>query len=237
MSSLIPYTEMLNKHEGQIAFVLGCGTSLCEINTGPKSPIHDHVVLTTNSGILAVPWINGEQENRYWISNDSSVMKWDYWENIRSSKCNKIIRNSWSKFYHKLDSSFYEFWPRPTEEGTINKEDKGLAYCSSIPSCIDFAIQSGCKKIFLLGVDQYRAGIKSHFWQKWPPNKQPKRIFSSRPNSWHEQEKVFLNYNNRAYSALAKFAEEMNCKIYNCNPKSRVVAFDKISFEQSLNIR
>ena len=236
MTNLPLYTELLNKNKSNISFIVGCGTSICNLDLSENSPIHNHMVLTTNSGILALPWQKGLYKNRYWISNDSSVMKWDYWNKVKRSKSIKIVRNSWFKFYNELDSYFYEFWPRSTSEDIIDSKEQGLAYCSSVPSCIDFSIQSGCKKIFLLGVDQYRDQGKSHFWQRWPTYQQPKRFGSSRPNEWDSQKNVFVNYNNKAYKTLNKFAKSEGCKIYNCNIKSKVEYFNKISFEKALNM-
>ena len=169
---LLPsYEEFINKHEGETACVVGAGTSLFEADL---DFIHNSVVFSVNSSILLMPWESGSSDKRYWVSNDAGVTKWTYWEKVMSSKCNKIIRNSWEKNYNGFDlTDFYKFCPRPTSEDIINENDIGLAYCSSVPSSVDLAIQMGCKRIFIFGADQYMVNNKSHFWEYWPIKDRP----------------------------------------------------------------
>lgn len=221
------YNYCYQKHSGERAFVVGAGTSLYDLDL---SKIHNHVVISINSSILLMPWDDGDFSHRYWISNDSLCMKWSWWNKVLRSKCCKIVRNSWSKYFEELSKyNFLQFTPRSTPENIVEKDDKGLCYCSSVPSGIDLAIKMGCKEIFLLGVDQYMIGNKSHFWQYYPYNKQPRKkdgILAS-----FSQQKWTFSYNDKAYSGLKLLCDEMNIKIVNCNLKSRVNIFDKIDFK------
>ena len=191
-------------------------------------PLKKSVVITVNSSILAMSWDGGNPYNRYWISNDAVVMKWTYWKQIKSAKCTKIVRSSWEKYEDKING-FLMFDPRPTPENIINYSDQGLAYCSSVPSAIDLALQMGCKRIYLLGVDHYTDGSKSHFWQCWGHKKQPRG-----PLAPITQQKQSFEHNMQAYEALNGFADFMDAKIYNCNENSKVEIFEKINFQDSL---
>jgi len=233
MTILPSYSKFIDCHKGEHAFIVGSGTSIYNKDI---SFIQDHVVCCVNSSIMLMPWSNGSKSKRYWLSNDSGVMAWSYWKDVLSSHSNKIVRSSWNHLYNKFDTSdFSEFKIRPTPENEVNPNDTGLAYCSSVPSSLDFAIQSGCKKIFLLGVDQYQYKGKSHFWQFYPKDKQPKRWMSNNPNSFKSQQYAF-GFNELAYDALKGFADYSECKIYNCNPISRIDYFDKISIEEAKEI-
>ena len=139
-------------------------------------------------------------------------MRWSWWEDVKKSRCTKIVRNSWEKYKDELEG-FLFFEPRPTPEDIINSEDIGLAYCSSVPSAIDLAIQMGCKKIFLLGVDHNSHLGKDHFWQLWPKKHWPKANPPAQ-GSWSQQQTVFP-YNMKAFKALKRFADEKNVDIYN----------------------
>lgn len=215
------YVQLINKHRGENAFIFGAGPSLWKNMQEPFfEEIHKHgITIVVNSAVIAVPDFD------YWISNDALCRRWSWWKDVEKGKGIKVVRNSWEKYKDEL-KDFLFFEPRPTPEDTINCGHIGLAYCSSIPSSIDLAIQMGCKKIFLLGVDQDDYNGRHHFWQfmdKQPIAKPPAQ------GPWQQQKKVF-DLNIEAYEALKCFAECKNIKIYNCNPESKVEVFEKIKF-------
>lgn len=229
------YLKLVGKHKEEYAFVVGAGSSLHNISQNPQfNEIQNHVVISINSSIMLMPWKDSKDSgNRYWISNDSLVRYWDWWGCVKDSKCQKIVRNSWRKYKKELDGFLY-FKPRPTSEGIINSKDVGLAYCSSVPSGMDLAIQMGCKKIFLLGVDHHNIGGYDHFWQYWDKKKQPRQLRPAQ-GTYSQQKKVF-KFNNLAYKALHKFAKERGVKIYNCSASSKVKEFKIITFDDVLEI-
>lgn len=221
------HKKLLDIHSGEVAFVVGAGTSLYNLNI---DAIHKHVVIAVNSAILLMPWESGDYQRRFWISNDALCMKWNWWPKVLKAHCTKIVRNSWEKYFGQIkDFGFYQFVPRRTDEGTIEDDDLGLCYCSSVPSGIDLAIKMGCKKVFLLGVDQYFIGPKSHYWQMWAPLKQPRRL--DRKMATQSQQEWTFDYNNRAYKALSSLADRKGVQIFNCNPQSKVESFRKIKYE------
>jgi len=258
------YERLIDLHNGQNAFIIGSGTSLFKITKHKRyQDIFDHVSIAINSSILATNWLDGDPYNRYWTSNDVCAMLWSYWSQVLSSKCSKVIRDSWEKHYDYLepyDDWFYEFSPRTGWSGApqninellygegckepetdsekdiaIKKDERALCAISSIPSAIDLAIQMGCKKIFLLGVDHYMAGGKSHFWDYLPERERP-RVSVGGFRATHRMQKAMFEENMKTYAALDRFAQKKNAKIFNCNDKSRVKSFDKISFDEALEM-
>lgn len=223
------YLTLRDKHKGQNCFIVGAGPSLYETMRHPKyKKIFKHVSIFVNSSILAIKNNYAKERRTYWISNDALVMRWTYWHDLKIANCTKIVRNSWLK-YKKAIKGFLIFHPRPTAEGVVNSKDKGLAYCSSVPSALDLAIQMGCKRVFLLGVDHYMDGAKSHFWQYWTNSKWPKG-----PLAAQGQQMSSFQFNLRSFKALKGYAEKKRVKIYNCSRLSRVKYFKKITFEDAL---
>lgn len=236
MANLPPYTDLLKRHEGQTAIICGAGPSLeLEFNQHHRrEAIHAHTVFAVNSAIMNVDWDEGSPERRYWISNDALCRRWGYWKNVMRSRATRIVRDSWEKYYDEIPD-FYYFWRRPTAEGIVNSEDDGLAYCSSVPSSLDFAIQSGHKRIILLGVDHRMTDGKSHFYQFWPISKWPKG-WQMLLASQSQQKSVFVDYNALAFSALKIFADEKGVEVFNANPMSKVEAFPKITLDEALEM-
>jgi len=228
------YKILIDKYKDQnkYIFVVGAGPSLYQISRLQEfqKEIFKHPVISVNSSILVMPWYDGKPDDRYWISNDALVMRWTYWPKVQKSKCIKIVRNSWEK-YHDTVKNFLIFNPRKTSENIINPDDIGLAYCSSIPSGVDLAIQMSCRMIFLLGVDHYMDKFRSHFWQYWHMRNQPKG-----PLSPQQQQKSSFGFSVQTYNALKKFAKSRGIKIYNCSKDSKLDVFKKIDFMKAFDI-
>tara|TARA_Y100000310_G_scaffold283671_1_gene305826 strand:- start:136 stop:888 length:753 start_codon:yes stop_codon:yes gene_type:complete len=246
------YLAFADLYKGETAWIVGAGPSLLGwYNHEKKNEIFNDIVISVNSAIFAMPWGGYPHPNkdiktevvtersssrfrRFWVSNDSLCRRWSWWDFLKSKHCHcdKIVRNSWEPYYSEIPDFFY-FWPRPTSEGVINPDDQGLAYCSSVPTSIDLAIQMGCKNIYLLGVDQEFVQGKSHYWQFFPRDNQPTRIDRVMA-TLEQQNDVFQNYNPLAFDALQKFANVKNVKILNVNPNSKVDSFEKVKMEEIL---
>lgn len=231
-------TKLLNKHEGQIAFVCGAGPSFYNIMCSYYfSNIFEHIVISVNSSILAMPWIDRKMcrstlsQNRfYWISNDSLCLRWSWWDIVKQSKCIKIVRDSWEKFENELEGFLY-FSPRLTPVDVIDEKEHRLAYCSSVPTAIDLAIQMGCKRVFLLGVDHKEVNGRKYFWEFMDSSKRPKAKKPAQ-EPW-EQRKELFETNKVAFKALRNFAEKKSVSIMNCEcgVDSYVNEFVKIKWE------
>ena len=202
------YEKLINKHRGEPCFIFGAGPSLWHNMHEPFfKKIKQHgITIAVNSSVMAIPDFD------YWISNDALCRRWSWWKSVKDGSGIKIVRNSWGKYKAELED-FLFFSPRNTSEDIIDSTDKGLAYCSSVPSAIDLSIQMGCKNIFLFGVDHNEYKHKHHFWQFMKVDNQPKANPPAQ-GPWSQQKKVF-DINVKAYEALNKFAEEKGSKIYN----------------------
>ena len=73
--------------------------------------------------------------------------------------------------------------------------------------------------------DHYIVDGKTHFWEYFPKDKQPRG-----PKSPIQQQESVFEFNNLAFNALKDFANFRNVKIFNCNMKSKVDVFEKIDF-------
>ena len=204
------YTILRGKHKGANAFIFGAGPSLWYNMHEPFFPdIPKYgITISVNSSVMAVPDFD------YWVSNDALCLRWSWWENVKRGRGTKVVRSSWSK-YRKHLKDFLFFEPRPTDEGTVKPEDVGLCYCSSVPSSIDLALQMGCKKIFVFGLDHHKHRGNHHYWQFMPKPEQPvcKPMVQDK---WDRQKSVF-NMNLLSFSALKKYADQEDVKIYNVN--------------------
>jgi len=227
---LISYEELIGKHKGETCFIFGAGPSLWHnmqhrfFKDIPKYGI----TIAVNSAVMAVPKFD------YWVSNDVLCRKWSWWKDVVAGKGAKVVRDSWKKYKKELNS-FLFFSPRPTSEDVINVDDKGLAYCSSVPTSIDLAIQMGCKKIFLFGVDHSNHEGRHHFWQYM--NKQEWPV--SKPNvqdSCERQQEVF-NISMKAYEALWSFAEHSKVDIYNVSRISYGSYWSKVKIFRRIEMK
>lgn len=221
------YKELIGKHKGETAFVVGAGTSLKKAMDMPEfGHMHEHVVISVNSSILAMPWADGDSDKRYWISNDSATRYWSYWQNVLDYKANKLVRDSWEPYYEEVPN-FHIFKPRTG--AWVNDAGHGLVPVSSVPSAIDLAIQMGCKRVYLVGVDHYFVADKSHFWQLWPKDKQPTTVQHFAPKPM--QRKIFGD-NMAFYELINGFAMHSGAKVHNLNHRSKVLAFEFLRPEE-----
>lgn len=234
---LKPYTDLsdlVGIHRGSKCFVVGAGPSLAFADL---SHIHNHVVISTNSSALLMPWDKGSENKRYWISNDTLVLQWSYfWTHVLRAKCSKIVRTSWRKHEDKIKHyGFRYFSPRKVEKIPLQRLGEMLCSTSSVPTAIELAIIMGCHSIYLLGVDHKMVHSNSHFWQfwdkgKWPQRKEKGKNF--RPEQKH-QLKVF-KMNLAVYEALQELAEREGSKIYNCSIRSIVTTFPFLSLDEAM---
>ena len=178
--------------------------------------------------------LNLDSEKHYWVSNDTLCRRWSYWPDVEKSNCTKVVRDSWKKYRKVMTNTLY-FSPRPTSEDVVDPKDKGLCYCSSIPTSIDLAIQMGCKKIFLFGVDHNDSSGRHHFWQLLYDRENRPTANANIYDSWRKQSKVF-EFNKQAFKALKKFANKKKVEIYNCSDITKVTDFDRISIEYAFKL-
>lgn len=227
-------SDLANAHLGKKCFVVGAGPSVAFAKLKCLDP---YVVISVNSSILLLDWSRGSSDNRFWISNDSLCLKWDYfWKKVIKSSCTKIVRDSWRKYHAKTDPyGFRYFQPRQSESIPLAVDDGGLCSVSSVPTAIDLALLMGCQSIYLLGSDQQMMHGNSHFWQFWEKDKRPRRSDKDRnfkPEQNHQIE--IFEKNISVFSALNEFAIRLGCSIYNCCNRSKLTMFPKVDLEDCL---
>jgi len=196
----------------------------------------DDVVIAVNSAILLMPWEpagRSKSDKRYWISNDSLCLKWDYFRKVLRSDCTRIYRESWLKHEQEYKQySFQYFRPRKDEftAGELLPTDGGLCSVSSVPTAVDLAIWLGCGSVYLLGVDHCFDGDKTHFWHYWPKEKWPRmcgRVF--------DHDKKGQNYifekNVAVFRKLKRYAVSQSVPVLDCSPISSLDVFEKVDLE------
>ena len=225
--------DLKNSYSGSKCFIIGAGPSVAFLDL---SQIHDHLVIAVNSAAMLMPWLK-KGKGRFWISNDSLVIKWSYFKtHIEPFSCVKLIRTSWAKHARYLKGKGYRYF-RARERGydqPIDDSDAGLTGVSSVPTAIDLAILLGAQQVYLLGVDHKMVQNKSHFWQFWHRSKWPQRVDKSknyRPEQKHQHE--IFEKNLVAFEHLNNYAQAQGVDIYNLNKSSAVKVFPKIRFEEA----
>ena len=226
-----PYSDLSDFkdiHVGRRCFVVGAGPTLALQDI---SSLRNDVVITVNSSILLLDWSVGESTDRYWISNDTLCLQWDYfWQKVLQGCCQKIVRTSWKEHADKvMKHNFRFFKPRPTPVvSPLSNDGQALCSVSSIPTAVDFALLTGCNEIYLLGVDHKILYGNSHFWQFWPKDKWPQRKSKGknfRPEQSHQVRK--FDENIQSYEVLKELGDRVGAKIYNCSNPSIIDVFEK----------
>ena len=231
-----PWTDLSDLqdiHKGEKCFICGAGPSIAFLDL---KEIHNFLVISVNSSAILMPWEAGEKNKRFWVSNDTLVTRWSYFEKVKHYNCHKVIRTSWKGRYDELkDHNFRYFAPRPSDCHPLSDSCDYLCSVSSVPTAIDLAILMGCNRIYLLGVDQTMVHGNSHFWQFWNRDKWPRRSDKGRyyrPEQKH-QIKIFKQ-NQEVFESLKEYAVRRNVKIYNCSSRSLLKTFECKSLENAL---
>lgn len=228
-------SDLKDRHKGGKCYVFGAGPSIGFLKLDEVKD--SDIIISVNSSALLVDWMKGSSDNRYWISNDRLCLHWDYfWKCVLRAHCTKIVRTSWKKYDDQIRGhDFRYFAPRESQVTPLSDDDGGLCSVSSVPTAIDLAILMGCKRIYLVGVDQRMLHGNSHFWQfwdrkKWPRRKEKERNF--RPEQKH-QIKIFEE-NVEVFEALREYADRNGATIKTCGTVSSLEVYEKITFAQAL---
>lgn len=227
-------SDLKDKHLGEKCFVVGAGPTVGFLKL---NVIENDVIISVNSSIMLFDWSQGSDGYRYWTSNDVLCMRWDYfWKYVLRANCTKVVRTSWKKYDEQIaNHGFRYFAPRKSQSSPISSEDGGLCSVSSVPTAIDLAILMGCKKIYLLGVDQKMIHGNSHFWQfwdrkKWPIRQDKQKNF--RPEQKH-QHRIFEE-NVDVFTSLRDHAAQCGAVIKNCSTASSLKVYDFITLTDAL---
>jgi hypothetical protein len=222
----------LDRFSGASCCVVGAGPSINQADIGMCYSMPCFIV---NSAILALDWSTGLGEDRFWISNDTLCLRWSYWEKVKNSLCNIVVRESWEKHANIIPSRARFFSPRKSNT-IIDESDDGLCYCSSVPTCLDMAIKFGFKKIYLFGVD-HDIDNNGYFWSSWSEDKKPMQVvdyagerkFLTKPLALvqpKDQRISVWNENIDCFQSISNYAALKDVKIMNMNKSSKIKSFE-----------
>lgn len=159
-------SDFRDKHKGEIAFILGGGPSLHYLDI---DLIKDHVCITVNSAIKKHFLCD------YFVSDDSDIQGWNYYDSLRSSPCVKFLYDK--KFEGKCDDLkdvhmySHTWWYSPEDklynlDGLkLTKNEPIVGARMSLGSAINIAYVMSADPIVLLGNDCQLKNGKRYYWQ------------------------------------------------------------------------
>ena len=170
--------HLRDKHKGQMAFLIGGGTSLISVN---EERLRDYITITVNSGILFCPCCD------YFVSDDPAISNWTYYEDVWESPCTKLLyKDRFASICKKkknvvLYTHTWWFSPKGNKYNMdglrLKKKEPIIGSRTSMGSALHLAYILGCDPIILLGNDcKLSRDGKRYFWQYWPKKKQPKKV-------------------------------------------------------------
>lgn len=164
-------SDLANKHENKLGFVVGAGPSLHYVDNEDLKP---YVNIAVNASILRI-W----EFCDYFCTDDWDVANWQYWwKELANSKCLKFFYEKKLKgktkpikdeeivwFDHKL-----WFDPqtktKPANGLVLTKDPKKpiIGARTSAGTAVHLLHILGCDPIVLLGMDSCFEGDKKYFW-------------------------------------------------------------------------
>lgn len=213
MKCVINYNleDLYNTKAGKTVNILGAGCSLFNVN---KEKLEKHDCIYINSAALIIPESFNKDSLKIWLSIDRLSTRWSYFsEIVVPNKCLKFVAKNFDIYCGQLLGNNFRFFEVRSEKISELYDNK-LSGPSSVPAAIDLAMKMGYSKILLYGIDHRFIQGKSHFWQFYPKNKQPKCI-GLKNISMREQKKVF-DKNLDSFVLLKKMADLYGIEIFNC---------------------
>jgi hypothetical protein len=160
------HVDLINKHEGQMAFVLGSGPSLRHVDMELLKP---HVTIAVNSSIVAAPFAD------YFMTCEHGLTLFKSWQTLKHLDC-KILLHELARMnffreitgidaWNGISPDRLEFFQFAAPLSVMMKQtEKLIRGSSSVHSAIHFAYILGCSPIVLLGCDCEIEDDKYHFY-------------------------------------------------------------------------
>ena len=228
-------SDFKNKYKGEIAFLLGGGPSLHDVDI---DLITDHVCIAVNSGIQKYPFC------KYFISDDEDIKNWSYYNDfIKTSSCVKFLYDKKFKnicrdlenvvlFKHKSffspENNVYNL-----DGLKLTKEEPIIGSRTSMGSAAHLSFLMGCDPIVLLGNDcRLSKNGKRYYWQFPGEEKQyrtDKRDFNKTQNRGFDR-KAFIEY----WECFAEVNKDSDVTIIDASDSS-LNCFPKMSIKEVLN--
>ena len=161
-------SDFKDKHKGKIAFILGSGPSLHYLDV---DLIKDHVCIAVNSAIKKMGHVH------YFVSDDSDIMGWDYYDSYVKKTYFHTNFLYKQKFEGKCDDVkdtvmySHKSWYSPENKSynldglKLTKNEPIVGARTSMGSAVHLAFLMGCDPIVLLGNDCQLKNGKRYFWQ------------------------------------------------------------------------
>ncbi len=164
MENLNQYIDI---HKGKMAFVLGSGPSLRNLNPDLLKP---HITIAVNEAILKVPFAE------YFVCCDWGMPLYKAWLTVKKSRCKLILHNvdvgfsyldnqTGVKAFDNISSERISYFDFKNDFDIIMDKESGrlIRGSSSVHSAVHFALLLGCSPIVLLGCDCRYVEDKKHF--------------------------------------------------------------------------
>lgn len=232
--------EFNGKYEGKVAFVIASGPS---IYFQDLEPLKNFVTIAVNSGYVALP------ESDFFVSDDQSVVNWDYFYSTLKNSSHTIpllyedkLKSSVSLFGDRIVLYRHRRRYHITNFYEHENYSNHLVQChSSVGTAIHVAHVMGFSKIGLLGVDCRRFQGCRYFWQIKDKKvfKEPKRKDGIPIDPFHRVNLRGVQTDTDLNSIMEywqKQGDKINekCDVYNLSSLSILDVFPKISLNQFL---
>lgn len=164
--------DFKNKYKNKLAFILGAGPSLYNID---NSIFQNHITFAVNSAILKYPC-------NYFVSDDNGVTNWDYFNKIEAIK---FLYEKEFLTHKLLDKTIYynhKLWydvksnKKYLDGVRLTKGEPIIGAATSAGSALHLAYIMGCNPVILLGFDCCYYDGKKYFWQFWNKKRHPCKI-------------------------------------------------------------
>jgi|19_taG_2_1085344.scaffolds.fasta_scaffold01444_3 hypothetical protein len=162
-------SDLVNKHEKRMGFVIGAGPSL---HFQDLEPLKEHITIATNSALQKVTWCN------YFLSDDWACTGWDYFWKLKGLPCTKLFydvklknRIKDLKGINKDEIVWYshrQWHPKRPDCLLMSKDPETpiIGSRTSAGSAVNFAYLMGCDPIVLLGCDCCHSEERHrYYWQ------------------------------------------------------------------------
>jgi len=229
--------EFNGRYRGQIAFIVGAGTSL---RSQDPYKLKDYVVFTVNSSILWCNWSD------FWVSDDQSVRFWDFfYQDLKYSKTTVLLYEDKLKnqaelfgnrsvlFRHRTKYHFTKKYSHTDKKNHIGQSR------TSLGSAIMVCYIMGFSRVCLLGVDGCRYAGKRYFWQ-FDGFDKPTRSDTRNVDNYSKVKKGSLEtdtdlVNIGPYWKKLAYNIPNNFEVYNASPRTEIDVFPKIQLDQFLS--
>jgi len=221
-------SDFKDKHKGEIAFILGAGPSLHNLDI---NLIKGYTTIAVNSAISKFPFAN------FFISDDQDIRNWSYYDILKKIYCVKFLyKDKFKNICRDLSNVVlfdHTWWWSPEDklynfDGLkLTKDEPIVGSRSSMGSAVHLAFCMGAKVIVLLGNDCQLKDGKRYFFQFDGEEKQYRtdgRNFEKDQNRGFDKE-AFVNYWNN-FAEVNKNSDvniiDASDSCLNCFPKMSV---------------